>query len=702
MVGFRKFRSCLDNLTRLVSYIQTGFSKNLITAACFVDIDNAYNNVDLACLIKVLDSYGVGSRICLYLWAYLKNRRLHVDVDGVDISRTTGRGLAQGDPLSPLLFNIATSNICKKIQNVEILQYADDFVLYKSDKKIGNAAVQLQNACLDLSSLLSNLGLVISPTKSKICIFRKGYSRDTIEFQIDNFSLATVNQVKYLGMWLDGSLRWRKHINETVLKVSKLVNILKVLVGRGWGLHQKHVRRLYISLIRSRLDYGSFLYDNSCKTYLYKLDKVQNQALRVIGGFIRSTPIHTMESELHLPPLQYRRQYLACKFGLKAKTFNNNKTITGVQELSESTHSSYWTNKRRPLLTSIFQSLDSMVLHSCNQLEMYSLQTWVSSIDLLRVVCDSIPSVNKGKHLYKPCDLRNTCVNFVDQRYDRYHKIYTDGSKDGRVGGAAFFDPFNDCGIKIRIDSNISIMHIELIAIAEALSYVQSIKYDKFVILTDSKSSLQHLARCTSHMRGNPIAYQILESILNFQSLSRKIVLQWIPSHVGIGESDIVDQLAKEACWNGIALEVLPLHTDYTRVVKEKCHMCWQEYFDERSREKGIWYRTIQPQVPKYPWIENVELNRKALVTALRLRTGHIASKKFAFLMGKVSSPNCEDCCVTDDILHIIFECVRNRTYREHLGVSRGMNIGLCNSVLANPVSVEARKLYKLVEMCLC
>lgn len=345
MIGFRKGRSCFDNLTRLVAHIQIGFSKNLTTVACFIDIDSAYNNVDVTGLTNILDGLGIGSRICLYLWSFLSERRLKVNIDGNYLVRTTGRGLAQGDPWSSLLFNVATLNVCDFIQNVEISQYADDFVLYVSNEKLESAIADLQSACDELDSWLNCLGLVISLSKSKFCIFKKGGCRKSVDFRINNTSLPKVDTFKYLGLWLDSRLRWRKHIEETAQKTSKLINILKILAGSGWGLHQKHLRRLYISLVRSRIDYASFFYDNSCKTHLSKLDKIQNQALRVIGGYIRSTPIHVMESDLYLPPLQYRRKFLAAKFWLKAKSFSNNKTISILKELSDSTRSSYWRNK---------------------------------------------------------------------------------------------------------------------------------------------------------------------------------------------------------------------------------------------------------------------------------------------------------------------------------------------------------------------
>lgn len=68
---------------------------------------------------------------------------------------------------------------------------------------------------------------------------------------------------------------------------------------------------IYISIIRNRIDYASFLYDSAANSHITKLDKLQNQALRIIGGFIKNTPLHVMESELAIVPLYIRRKYLA-------------------------------------------------------------------------------------------------------------------------------------------------------------------------------------------------------------------------------------------------------------------------------------------------------------------------------------------------------------------------------------------------------
>lgn len=120
--GFRKTQSCSDCLSRLVSYIQLGFSNKISTVACCIDIENAYNNISIDRMVTTLDKLGVGKRICNYIWSFLSNRQLKIKSSTMaQLTRYTNRGLAQGDPISPLLFNIATFEICTKIKNVCVM-----------------------------------------------------------------------------------------------------------------------------------------------------------------------------------------------------------------------------------------------------------------------------------------------------------------------------------------------------------------------------------------------------------------------------------------------------------------------------------------------------------------------------------------------------------------------------------------------------
>lgn len=694
--GFRKTKSCIDNLTNLITRIQLGFSKDQITLGCFVDIQDAYNNVDVTVLLSTLNELGVGSKICTYLWSFLKERHLSIQIDNNVISRSTGRGLAQGDPLSPLLFNIVTYKICKKINNVNISQYADDYALYITHKNPGNASNELQIALTHLCKMLNDLGLTISPSKSKICIFKKGINRNPIAINLHDNPIEVVGAVKYLGMWLDRSLKWNKHIAELLDKITKYLNIFKILAGSGWGVHPKHLRRLYIAIIRSRLDYGSFLFNNCSKHLTYKLDKIQNLSLRVIGGFIKTTPIYAMESELCLPPLRVRRTYLAGKFMLKAKSRENNITNHLLGQLSQCQDSRYWRNKSKPLILLSYSYLADTRIYACRRLEVFAMSTWVSSVDLDNVICCNIPNLDKPKRDFTCYNLKSICQDFINQQYSIFYKIFTDGSKDTVGIGAAFLDPQCNLSQKFKITSlNMCIMEAELIAISEALSYAMSLDVNNIVIFTDSRSALQHVVRCTTGIRGTPIAYTVLTTILDLISTSRSVILQWIPSHCGIEHNERVDLLARQATSEGVDYHILPYYADCIYLIRRQCYDLWKEYFDLRSKEIGIWYKTVQPQPLRIPWINDNEMSRKDIVVILRLRTGHIPSNKFAYLMGKVPSPNCDLCGVLEDVLHVLMECVQNETFRTNCKYFL-KEFSDCNIALSKPDSDEVKNLVKL------
>ena len=69
----------------------------------------------------------------------------------------------------------------------------------------------------------------------------------------------------------------------------------------------RHLFLLYQSVVLSVTDYGPGLTTMS-QTNLLKLDRVQNEAMRVILGTTQDTPTETMRFVLDLPPVQTRQK----------------------------------------------------------------------------------------------------------------------------------------------------------------------------------------------------------------------------------------------------------------------------------------------------------------------------------------------------------------------------------------------------------
>ncbi|CAH2221171.1 jg22870 [Pararge aegeria aegeria] len=160
----------------------------------------------------------------------------------------------------------------------------------------------------------------------------------------------------------------------------------------------------------------------------------------------------------------------------------------------------------------------------------------------------------------------------------------------------------------------------------------------------------------------------------------------------------IVDRMAREATSEGVEISVLPFYTDCLHLVKKMCCELWKEFFDKRSKEKGIWYKTIQAEPLMTPWIRDTSMNRRDTVVLLRLRSGHIPFNKFAYLIGKAPTPNCTECGVVEDVFHILMECVRNESMRRSIFNTNCIyqSIGGINIVLGNISSKLSKNLIDL------
>ena len=86
------------------------------------------------------------------------------------------------------------------------------------------------------------------------------------------------NSCKYLGVCLDFKLHFQPHINQIEIKVAKAVGILSRL---QFLFPKSTLVLLYYALIHPHLLYVLLLWGSTFPTYLTKLQRLQNKALRI-------------------------------------------------------------------------------------------------------------------------------------------------------------------------------------------------------------------------------------------------------------------------------------------------------------------------------------------------------------------------------------------------------------------------------------
>ena len=123
---------------------------------------------------------------------------------------------------------------------------------------------------------------------------------------LDDTELQHTDSATYLGITFDKRQTWKTHISSAEAKARRKLALLRKLAGTQWGAAETVLRNVYIGTIRPHLEYGSTTLSSTSKSAIYTLDKVQNQALRLITGSMKSTPIRVMEETTAIQPLSKR------------------------------------------------------------------------------------------------------------------------------------------------------------------------------------------------------------------------------------------------------------------------------------------------------------------------------------------------------------------------------------------------------------
>ena len=91
-------------------------------------------------------------------------------------------------------------------------------------------------------------------------------------------------------------------------KVSVLLNLMRVLSHTHWGGDSRTLLKIYRSLIRSKLDYGSIVFMKAKDEVLKPLDVIHHAGIRLALGAFKSSPVESLYVEANELPLSLRRE----------------------------------------------------------------------------------------------------------------------------------------------------------------------------------------------------------------------------------------------------------------------------------------------------------------------------------------------------------------------------------------------------------
>lgn len=667
--GFRRRLCTLDQVTRLEHHIRMALLNNHVLIVLFLDFAKAFDAVWHVGLVYKLSKMGVKGKMLRWIEEYLRNRKFRVLFEGVySTERKMNCGVPQGSVLSPLLFNVMTSDL-PKMEGVHLSEYADDIMYYTSTPTMKEAEQRMNIQMREVEEWASKWGMRIQAAKTKGMVFSRINNLNP-NISIKNAKIDFVNKYKYLGLILDApQLRWEKHIENLKLSCVPRINILKAISGQHWGADRKLLLNLYNSYVKSVIDYGNIFYSVATNKYLKSLDVIQNECLRIALGVKRTSPIVSMEAESGVPPLHISRQLSMFKYYSRINDLPDHLL---VKRDTICDYYNYYQKKwsERYKAPFLIRCKKFLRRHNINKLPTTdtSLVSPLSyMIDTEKIFINEFP-VSK---FFPQNQITGAFKHLKDEVYTAYEEIYCDGSlvKEPCSTSAAIIVVQDNKEILTqswKLLKQCSIFTAELFAILQAFKHIkENINISTGVVIySDSQSSITALQN--KQPKNNiPLIFQV-HNLLQELLARFPIRVQYIPGHRGILGNERADEMAKAAHSKQVSILSPLTREDQYPNVKDVLWKGWDNLWRKiiLNTGKGKALLECREKLGEWPWAYNK--NRKLETVMAKLRIGHAGVQSYLYKIKKADSNKC-NCGQTEDIDHVLLICPRYRRQRDTL-----------------------------------
>ena len=303
--GFRKGFSCETQLAMFVHDLHVNLDSNLQTDAIFLDFSKAFDKVPHERLLLKLAALHLNADILAWIKAFLSNRSQSVIVNNQTSSVTpVTSGVPQGSVLGPLLFLIYINDLPLHVSS-NIRMFADDCVIYRKINSVSDNT-SLQDDLRRVQEWCSLWLMELNSNKCKTVSFHRRKNPLIFSYRIANANLELVPSYKYLGVTLCRDLTWATHITNIISSANRTLEFLK----RHLRHAPQHVKLLaYQSLIRTKLEYASPIWNPHQIHLINQLESLQNRATRFIHcKYSYDVSISALKTESGLSLLASRRR----------------------------------------------------------------------------------------------------------------------------------------------------------------------------------------------------------------------------------------------------------------------------------------------------------------------------------------------------------------------------------------------------------
>ena len=249
--------------------------------------------------------YSIDGQTWTWIAAFLRDHTQCVVVDRISSTSTrVDSGVPQGTVLGPLLFLLYIYDLPQNVTS-QVRLFADDCLLYRS-VKCTQDQLDLQRDLTSLHEWSLKWDINFNPSKCVFLSMSRSESKLTKFYTLDGVILEHVQEAKYLGIILSEDLKWAKHIQFITAKANSTLGLLHRNVHH---CPEKLCEQAFISLVRSRLEYSSMVWDPYLAQDIDKIEMVQRRGARYVKQELHHmASVTALLKDLQWPELAERRR----------------------------------------------------------------------------------------------------------------------------------------------------------------------------------------------------------------------------------------------------------------------------------------------------------------------------------------------------------------------------------------------------------
>lgn len=298
--GFRRKRSTMDKVAQLTSIFAARLRKGQENHTIFVDFKKAYDSVPHEQLLDTLLRHGIPPQFVEGIRAlYTGTKASVITVYGIDDPFQITRGVKQGCPMSPILFNLFLEPLLEWLQDEasidnHVLAFADDVALNApTETDLQQSMNRIQVFChyhaMEIGIAKNKTAYMTSSARDCNVYYRpleeswdeSGKITLRPATTLTKLAKLTGNETyKYLGVYVNPRLDWTEHYDRTEARLRQHLHFLY----NSCYTHRQIIRIINV-LIVPYVTYGmEVITPNPAR--LNRLDRMLERLVNMKGGVI--------------------------------------------------------------------------------------------------------------------------------------------------------------------------------------------------------------------------------------------------------------------------------------------------------------------------------------------------------------------------------------------------------------------------------